>query len=82
MRIVLCQGLLNQRVLSGFWKKARNWASQPLPASLPALMAGLKDAGAAKIQRWQRILQEATEQCGRTIQPELLPIPLAESGTR
>jgi 16S rRNA (uracil1498-N3)-methyltransferase len=37
-------------------------------------MSGLEDAGPAKIQRWQRIIQEATEQCGRARLPELLPI--------
>jgi 16S rRNA (uracil1498-N3)-methyltransferase len=37
-------------------------------------MTGLEDAGKAKVQRWQRILEEATEQCGRARRPELLPI--------
>jgi 16S rRNA (uracil1498-N3)-methyltransferase len=37
-------------------------------------MAGLEEAGSAKIQRWQRIIQEAAEQCGRARLPELLPI--------
>ena len=37
-------------------------------------MAGLEEAGSSKIQRWQRILQEATEQCGRACLPELTSI--------
>src|SRR5437667_9190302 len=37
-------------------------------------MAGLEDAGPSKQQRWQRIIQEAAEQCGRSRLPELLPI--------
>lgn len=37
-------------------------------------MAGLEEVGAAKIQRWQRIIQEAAEQCGRARLPALLPI--------
>jgi 16S rRNA (uracil1498-N3)-methyltransferase len=36
-------------------------------------MAGLEDAGPSKQQRWQRIIQEAAEQCGRSRLPELLP---------
>jgi 16S rRNA (uracil1498-N3)-methyltransferase len=41
-------------------------------------MSGLEDTGASKLQRWQRILQEAAEQCGRSRLPRLLPIrPLA-----
>jgi 16S rRNA (uracil1498-N3)-methyltransferase len=43
-------------------------------------MAGLEDTGSSKIQRWQRIIQEAAEQCGRSRLPELLPIrPLGEA---
>jgi 16S rRNA (uracil1498-N3)-methyltransferase len=36
--------------------------------------AGLEEAGAAKILRWRRIIQEAAEQCGRALLPALLPI--------
>jgi 16S rRNA (uracil1498-N3)-methyltransferase len=36
--------------------------------------AGLEEAGAAKIQRWRRIIQEAAEQCGRARLPALSPI--------
>jgi 16S rRNA (uracil1498-N3)-methyltransferase len=36
--------------------------------------SGLAETGPAKIQRWQRIIQEATEQCGRARRPELSPI--------
>ena len=39
-------------------------------------MAGLEDTGPIKIQRWQRIIQEAAEQSGRSRLPELLTRPL------
>ncbi len=37
-------------------------------------MAGLEDTGPARIQRWQHIIREATEQSGRSRLPELLPV--------
>ena len=43
-------------------------------------MAGLEGTGSSKIQRWQRIIQEAAEQSGRSRLPELLPIrPLVDA---
>ena len=43
-------------------------------------MAGLEDTGSSKIKRWQRIIQEAAEQSGRSRLPELLPIrPLKDA---
>jgi 16S rRNA (uracil1498-N3)-methyltransferase len=43
-------------------------------------MSGLEYTGSSKIQRWQRIIQEAAEQCGRSRLPELLPIrPLLDA---
>jgi 16S rRNA (uracil1498-N3)-methyltransferase len=81
VRIVLYQGLLKSARFEWILEKGTELG---VTAFAPILcrrsMAGLEDAGAAKIQRWQRIVQEATEQCGRTTLPELLPIrPLAKA---
>lgn len=81
IRIVLYQGLLKSARFEWILEKGTELG---VAAFAPTLcrrsLAGLADAGAAKIQRWQRIVQEATEQCGRTTLPELLPIrPLAQA---
>ncbi|HEY0755924.1 MAG TPA: RsmE family RNA methyltransferase [Ktedonobacteraceae bacterium] len=81
IRIVLCQGLLKSARFEWVLEKGTELGvSVFAPILCQRSTAGLKDAGAAKIQRWQRIVQEATEQCGRTILPALLPIrTLAEA---
>ena len=45
-------------------------------------MAGLDGTGSSKIQRWQRIIQEAAEQSGRSRLPKLLPIRSFEDALR
>ena len=75
LRIVLYQGLLKSARFEWILEKGTELGvSAFAPIHCQRSMAGLADAGAAKIQRWQRIVQEATEQCGRTFLPELLPI--------
>ena len=75
VHIILCQGLLKSARFEWLLEKGTELGVATFaPVVCHRSMAGLKDAGSAKIQRWQRIIQEATEQCGRARLPELLPI--------
>lgn len=75
IRIILCQGLLKSARFEWILEKGTELGVATfLPILCRRSMSGLEDAGANKIQRWQRIVQEATEQCGRARMPELLPI--------
>src|SRR5438477_4933246 len=75
VRIVLCQGLLKSARFEWILEKGTELGVAVFaPVLCRRSMAGLEEAGAAKIQRWQRIIQEAAEQCGRARVPELLPI--------
>jgi 16S rRNA (uracil1498-N3)-methyltransferase len=75
VRVVLCQGLLKSARFEWILEKGTELGvSVFAPILCRRSMAGLEEAGAAKIQRWQRIIQEAAEQCGRARLPELLPI--------
>jgi 16S rRNA (uracil1498-N3)-methyltransferase len=77
VRIILYQGLLKSARFEWILEKGTELGvSAFVPTLCRRSMAGLEDAGAAKLQRWQRILQEATEQCGRARAPELQPIRL------
>ncbi len=75
VRIILCQGMLKSARFEWILEKGTELGvSVFVPILCRRSMSGLEDAGTAKIQRWQRILQEAAEQCGRSRFPELLPI--------
>ncbi|TMD67200.1 MAG: 16S rRNA (uracil(1498)-N(3))-methyltransferase [Chloroflexi bacterium] len=75
VRIVLCQGLLKSARFEWILEKGTELGVAVFaPMLCRRSMAGLEEAGTAKIQRWQRIIQEAAEQCGRARVPELLPI--------
>ncbi len=75
IHLVLCQGLLKSARFEWILEKGTELGVEVFaPILCQRSTAGLKDAGAAKIQRWERIIQEATEQCGRTTLPALLPI--------
>ncbi len=75
VRIVLCQGLLKSARFEWILEKGTELGvSTFAPILCRRSMAGLEEAGPTKLQRWQRILQEAAEQCGRSRVPELLPI--------
>jgi 16S rRNA (uracil1498-N3)-methyltransferase len=75
VHIVLCQGLLKSARFEWILEKGTELGvSTFAPILCRRSMSGLEDAGPAKIQRWQRIIQEASEQCGRARLPTLLPI--------
>jgi 16S rRNA (uracil1498-N3)-methyltransferase len=75
VKIILCQALLKSARFEWILEKGTELGvSTFVPVLCRRSMAGLGDAGQAKVQRWQRILEEATEQCGRARRPELLPI--------
>src|SRR5438094_2301678 len=75
VRVILCQGLLKSARFEWILEKGTELGVAVFaPMLCRRSMAGLEEAGAAKIQRWQRIIQEAAEQCGRARVPELLPI--------
>jgi 16S rRNA (uracil1498-N3)-methyltransferase len=81
VRIILCQGLLKSARFEWILEKGTELGvSVFVPTLCRRSMAGLEDAGEAKIQRWRRIIQEAAEQCARSRLPELTPIrPLLHS---
>src|SRR5712692_3136098 len=75
VRIILCQGLLKSARFEWVLEKGTELGVAVFsPILCRRSMAGLEDARASKIQRWQRIIQEAAEQSGRARLPELLPI--------
>src|SRR5579864_5601760 len=75
VRIILCQGLLKSARFEWILEKGTELGvSVFAPILCRRSMAGLEDAGPSKQQRWQRIIQEAAEQSGRSRLPELLPI--------
>jgi 16S rRNA (uracil1498-N3)-methyltransferase len=75
VHIVLCQGMLKSARFEWLLEKGTELGvSTFAPVVCHRSMSGLESAGSAKLQRWQRIIQEATEQCGRARLPELLPI--------
>ena len=75
VRIILCQGLLKSARFEWILEKGTELGvSCFAPLLCRRSMSGLEEAGPSKVQRWQRIIQEAAEQCGRARLPELLPI--------
>ena len=75
VRIMLCQGLLKSARFEWILEKGTELGvSVFAPILCRRSLAGLEDAGTAKIHRWQRIITEAAEQSGRARLPELLPI--------
>lgn len=80
VQIILCQGLLKSAARFEWLleKGTELGVAAFAPMVCHRSTSGLEDAGSTKIQRWQRIIQEAAEQCERARLPELLPIrPLA-----
>ena len=75
VQIMLCQGLLKSARFEWILEKGTELGVATFaPILCRRSMTGLEEAGPAKIQRWQRIVQEAAEQCGRGRIPTLLPI--------
>ena len=75
VHIILCQGLLKSARFEWILEKGTELGvSTFAPILCRRSIPGLEDAGPARIQRWQRIIQEAAEQSGRSRLPELLPI--------
>ncbi len=81
VRITLCQGMLKSTRFEWILEKGTELGVSVFsPIICSRSMAGLEDTGSSKIQRWQRIIQEAAEQSGRSRLPLLLPIrPLTEA---
>ncbi len=75
VRIILCQGMLKSARFEWVLEKGTELGvSVFIPTLCQRSMTGLSEAGSAKMQRWQRIIQEASEQCDRSRLPELRPI--------
>jgi 16S rRNA (uracil1498-N3)-methyltransferase len=81
VQIILCQGLLKSARFELILEKGTELGvSTFVPTLCHRSISGLEEAGPKKIQRWERIIQEATEQCGRTNIPTLQTIrPLAQT---
>jgi 16S rRNA (uracil1498-N3)-methyltransferase len=75
VRIMLYQGLLKSTRFEWILEKGTELGVSIFsPIVFRRSSTGLEEAGATKLQRWQRIIQEAAEQSGRSHLPELLPI--------
>ncbi|WP_112429484.1 16S rRNA (uracil(1498)-N(3))-methyltransferase [Thermogemmatispora tikiterensis] len=75
LRLVLYQGLLKSARFEWILEKGTELGiSAFVPLRCQRSQIGQEEPGATKAQRWQRILQEAAEQCGRTRLPALLPV--------
>ena len=75
VRIILCQGMLKSTRFEWILEKGTELGVSVFsPIICRRSIAGLEGTGSSKIQRWQRIIQEAAEQSGRSRLPELLPI--------
>ncbi|GER88400.1 ribosomal RNA small subunit methyltransferase E [Dictyobacter vulcani] len=83
VRIILCQGLLKSARFEFILEKGTELGVTTfVPTLCRRSIAGLEEAGPKKLQRWERIIQEATEQCGRAHVPELQAIrPLIQTLT-
>ncbi|GCF10179.1 16S rRNA (uracil(1498)-N(3))-methyltransferase [Dictyobacter arantiisoli] len=79
LRVILCQGLLKSARFEFILEKGTELGVTTfVPTLCQRSLSGLEEAGPKKRQRWERIMQEATEQCGRSRVPELQAIqPLA-----
>lgn len=75
VQVMLCQGLLKSARFEWLLEKGTELGVATFaPIQCHRSTAGLEHAGSSKIQRWQHIVQEAAEQCGRTRLPALMPI--------
>lgn len=75
VRVILCQGLLKSARFEWVLEKGTELGVATfVPMVCRRSMSGLEDVGPSKVQRWQRIVQEAAEQSGRSRLPELSPI--------
>ncbi len=75
VHITLCQGMLKSTRFEWILEKGTELGVSVFsPITCRRSMAGLEDTGSSKIQRWQRIIQEAAEQSGRSRLPQLLSI--------
>lgn len=81
IHITLCQGMLKSARFEWILEKGVELGVTTFaPILCRRSTAGLEEVGAAKIQRWRRIIQEAAEQCGRARLPTLLSIrPLSDA---
>jgi 16S rRNA (uracil1498-N3)-methyltransferase len=80
-RLVLCQGMLKAAKLEWVLQKGTELGVAAfVPLLCERAVSGVEEMGAAKRARWQRILFEATEQCGRARVPDLRePRPLSHA---
>jgi 16S rRNA (uracil1498-N3)-methyltransferase len=75
VQVTLYQGLLKSARFEWILEKGTELGVATFaPLLCQRSTAGLEEAGATKQRRWQRIIQEATEQCGRARLPTLLSV--------
>jgi len=78
--LVLYQGLLKATKFEWILQKGTEMGVRAfVPTHCQRSIAGLTEQGSMKVRRWERILQEAAEQCGRTVAPVLFPTTTLET---